>query len=61
MVSPQTVVVERSITHGARVILRSRFPSHLEILVLHDGFDLLDELGPEKVVLVSDSSALVSA
>ena len=54
MVSPQTVVVERSITDGDRVILWSRFPSHLEISVLHDPFELVDEWGPEKVVLVSD-------
>jgi hypothetical protein len=54
VVLPQTVVVERSISTVHRVILRSRFPSRLEISVLHDPFDLVDEWGPEKVVLVSD-------
>ena len=31
-----------------------RFPTHVEFIVVTDPFDLIDQWGPEKVVLISD-------
>jgi len=31
-----------------------RFPTHVEFIVVTDPFELVDQWGPEKVVLVSD-------
>jgi hypothetical protein len=53
-VPPSTVGVSLSIRPVGRAILDIRFPSSEEFLVVNDPFELVDQWGPEKVVLVSD-------
>ena len=49
--SPQTAVVELSIASAPRAIVEAP-PNALEFITMTDPFELADQWGPEKVVLV---------